>query len=418
MPEWNPKSARLLWQFVFEGEWPTSVAFARQASLVAAGNRLGEIFVWDLTQTPPAAEESTDSPPAQKKKDDAPSAPDLPPVLRLQGHTNAISRLLGSPDGRYLYSSSYDHTVCIWDLEAAPAAGESVILDSRTREEQARRLPEKERDAFLNAPGPVVPVLQPLRVLQGHTDWVHGLAQSADGTRLFSGDADSRIIQWEPATGRQLSAWQGHPWNGVISLACSPSGDEVLASEYGYKRDDFDIPTPALRVWSTGDPQIRLDLLQLQFPKLKAEETSYGAASIWRKFVANGLLGASCSPDGQLLAVGQGGETSKAQVHLFEAESGKFLRSLGEHTAGITDVRFSPDSRHVLSTGRDTTLLVSSVEDGAEIVRLGKSRGGQFKDWFHALDLAPTSPSGSETAGAYRLAAADIAGLIHVWECS
>ena len=39
------------WQLSFEGEWPTSVVFLDDNRL-AAGNRGGGIFVWDLTRSP------------------------------------------------------------------------------------------------------------------------------------------------------------------------------------------------------------------------------------------------------------------------------------------------------------------------------------------------------------------------------
>ena len=407
---WKPETARLHRQLVFEGEWPTSVALVQGGRRVAAGNRNGELYVWDLTTEPPAGNEAE----TDDGKQEEGTAPDVPPVLRLVGHTNAISRLIASPDGRHLYSSSYDHTICVWDLEQTAAAGEPVILNRRTREQQARRLPTKDREAFLNAPGPTVPVLKPARVLAGHQEWIYSLALSADGTRLASGDASANVVLWDVAAGKPSAQWKGQPWNWIFSLAISPDGESVLVSEYRYKRDDFDIPAAALRTWNTADGTVRQDLLQLKFPKFKPEESSYGSASVWRKFVANGLLGAACSPDGRMLAVGQSGETGSGKVHLFEAETGAFVRSVGEHRGGVTDAGFSPDGKHVLSTGRDTSLLVTDVETGKEVIRLGKSRGGQFKDWFHALDFAAVADS-SETG--YRLAAADIAGLVHVWNC-
>ena len=62
--------------------------------------------------------------------------------------------------------------------------------------------------------------------------------------------------------------------------------------------------------------------MKVQFPKYMPDDTSYGAAQVWRKFVANGLIAADISPDGKLLALGQGGETDKGQVHLLDAVTG------------------------------------------------------------------------------------------------
>ena len=41
------------WQLSFEGEWVTSVAFLGDARRIAAGNRAGQIYVWELPANPP-----------------------------------------------------------------------------------------------------------------------------------------------------------------------------------------------------------------------------------------------------------------------------------------------------------------------------------------------------------------------------
>jgi WD40 repeat protein len=58
-------------------------------------------------------------------------------------------------------------------------------------------------------------------------------------------------------------------------------------------------------------------------------------------------------------------------------------------------------------TGRDTTVRICRVEDGAEVAALGSPRGGQSKDWLTAVDISPDQS---------RIAATDIAGLVHIWE--
>ena len=155
------------------------------------------------------------------------------------------------------------------------------------------------------------------------------------------------------------------------------------------------------------DPAKKLDLLKVQFPKLNPTDRSYGGSQMWRKFVANGLITVAYSPDGRLVAVGQGGETDTGRVHILDLTTGKLVRDMSGHQNGVTDVLFTSDSKYLLSTGRDTVVRICQVADGKEVAVLGTPRGGQSKDWTSSLALSPDERT---------VAAADIAGLIHVWE--
>ena len=73
---------------------------------------------------------------------------------------------------------------------------------------------------------------------------------------------------------------------------------------------------------------------------------------------------------------------------------------------GATDLVFHPDGKHLLSTGRDTTVKIWRLEDGKLVKELGRPRGGQFKDWLHAVAVSPD--------GRW-IAAADMAGQVQVW---
>ena len=46
------------WQLSFEGDWPTSVAFLGDSRRIAAGNRAGQIFIWELPESPPKKKQS------------------------------------------------------------------------------------------------------------------------------------------------------------------------------------------------------------------------------------------------------------------------------------------------------------------------------------------------------------------------
>jgi WD40 repeat protein len=212
---------------------------------------------------------------------------------------------------------------------------------------------------------------------------------------------------WDIAERKPITQWSGQPWNWIVAAALSANGESALVSEYRYKRDDFDVPSPALKLWDVAAGKEKLDLLKVQFPKMNVADRSYGASQIWRKFVANGLITVAIAPDEKLLAIGQGGETDTGKVHLLDAATGKLVRDVAGHLNGVTDVRFTADGQHVISVGRDTCARICQIADGKEVAVLGTPRGGQSKDWFHAVALAPDERA---------LAVADIGGLVQVWD--
>jgi WD40 repeat protein len=121
------------------------------------------------------------------------------------------------------------------------------------------------------------------------------------------------------------------------------------------------------------------------------------------------IAAAAYSPDGKLLALARGGEIdgTNGKVFLVDPASGKKVRELAPgHLNGATDVVFHPDGKHVASCGRDTVVRIWNVGDGKLVMELGKPRGGQFKDWLHALSFS---------ADGRWLAAADMAGAVVVW---
>ncbi|MDA0588567.1 MAG: hypothetical protein O2820_11990 [Planctomycetota bacterium] len=385
-----------IWQLSFDGDWPTSVAFLGSSRKLAAGSRDGRIFVWDLPESPPESQEK-DTP------------PDAAPVRQLVGHENGVTHLIATDDGKTLISSSLDRTIRIWDVNAEATGKGDVILDKPARERLSNRKSAAEKAAILEAPGATVETIGSQHTLEGHKDWIKALGISADGRRLISGDDTCLTIVWNLQTKKQIASWHGYQRVWVTSAALSPDGKTAFVGEFAGRRSSFDVPAAQARLWDAQKGQMTLDLLKVWTPTVKDEDRvdSYGYGQAWGKLLSRGLVCARFSPDGTLLAVGQGGETDKGQIHLVNVESGKIERTVSGHQSGACDVRFSADGRLVLSSGRDTVIRVCQVADGKEIATLGKARGGQFKDWFYGIAISPDEQF---------VAAADIAGLVHVWQ--
>ena len=58
-----------------------------------------------------------------------------------------------------------------------------------------------------------------LRTLAGHSEWVYGVAVSADGRLAVSASRDKTLKVWDLESGRELRTLAGHsscgPWRGA-----------------------------------------------------------------------------------------------------------------------------------------------------------------------------------------------------------
>jgi WD40 repeat protein len=354
--------AALAWTLPWDDDWVTAVAVLGPTRRVAAGNNLGQILVWDLP-------EKTDAPcPA--------------PARRLDGHTNVISRLLATPDGRWLVSASYDHSVRLWDMSTATKGTATIVPDANARAAARKRG---------GKPAPEVPPVtvglqQAERVLEGHKEWVQALALTTDGKVLVSGDDGRQVIVWDIPSGKETRRWQVKAW--VVALALSPDARQLLISErFPLVYDPAKIITT--RLWNATTGQVVRDLEDV----FKKDYQSAAAFSL----------------DGKLVAVGRGGEVNgpSGTVVLLDPATGKKVLDLKPgHQDGLTDLAFHPDGKHLASAGRDTMVRLWSVADGKLVKELGKPRGGQSKDWIHAISFS---------ADGRLLAAADMGGAVQVW---
>ena len=118
----------------------------------------------------------------------------------LRGHTNIVSSIAWSPDGKILASNSVDDTIRLWD----PRSG-----------------------AFLQE-------------LTGHTDSIYSVAWSPDGKMLASGSVDDTIRLWDPRSGQCIRILEEHT-DSVLCVSFS-TNSHLLGSK---SRDG------TVRFWST-----------------------------------------------------------------------------------------------------------------------------------------------------------------------
>jgi WD40 repeat protein len=359
----NLDKSALAWTLPWDADWVTAVALVGSTRRVAAGNSLGQILLWDLPEKA--------------------GGPAPVPARRLDGHTNRITRLCATPDGRWLLSASLDHSIRYWDMQADAKGDDVVVLNARRRAELAARR---------NGPKPPPPVeakvkVQPAaRVLDAHKEWVTALSLTPDAKHLLSGDDGGNVLLWDRASGKELRRWKAKAW--VQAAALAPDGRQAFVSERKPLVFDSGRRSGAV-LWDAAAGTIQHDL--------------------GKDFKGMFFSAAAYSPDGKTLAISRGGEVDgpKGTVTLIDPTSGKKIRELTPgHLNGACDLAFHPGGAVLASCGRDTTVRLWSIPDGKLLKELGKPRGGQFKDWVCAVAF---SPDGT------RLAGGDQAGAVAVW---
>jgi WD40 repeat protein len=362
--------AALAWTLPWDTTWVTAITFIGSSRRLAAGNNFGQIFLWELPE---------------KSGDPAP-----PPVRRLDGHSNTVTALAATPDGRWLLSASYDHTVRVWDLNAAAEKKETVILDPT-----ARAAAQNAKKKFPETPPITVGLQQAERVLQEHREWVRCLALSQDGARLLTGDDSGVAILWEAPKMKEMRRLQVPGW--IKAMALSPDAGLAAVCET-CPRIPYDPKAPhATRIWDLANGTVKRDLSK-EFLGMYSRVLNMSAAAF--------------ADNGRLLALGQNDEAAARKVYLADVATGKKARELvytSQGNSGITAILAHPDGKHLATCGRDTMVRIWQPADGKLVKELGKTREpGAFtgSPWLHAISFS---------ADGLWLAAADIGGLIHVW---
>jgi WD40 repeat protein len=207
-------------------------------------------------------------------------------------------------------------------LVAAGRGNTAVLLDPKTGG-VVRRLVDP---AVTTADGKVAGA--------AHRSLVEAMAFSPDGKTLATGSFQELAL-WDVATGKVRLRIDGFA-DRVVGLAFSADGSK-LAAAGGVPSEDGEV-----KVFDPATGTVLLDL--------PAAHTDT-------------VFGVAFSPDGKLLATASADKFAK----VFEAATGRPVRSFEGHTQHVLDVAWAEDGKRLVTAGADTVLKVWDVEKGEKL---------------------------------------------------
>lgn len=292
---WNLKTGRFLYALLGHGDFLNSIKVTSDNLHVVAGGTKGYVYIWDF----------------QNRNCES-----------LYKHTDMVTTIATSPDGKLIFSASEDRSIKVWEIESEQIVRALEGASSQSKptihpDPEGRQMVQGVEETSLTKG---IDNKQLIRSIEGHSRGVSTVAITPDNCWVISAAGD-RLLQWDILNGnleRNLTRYADR----VVSLVLTPDGREIISG--GWDR--------TARRW---------DLQQKRQKDFPTKHTDW-------------ITAIAISPNGRKLISGSMDKT----VKVWEVESGRMLCSLEGHNGSVDALTTSFDGSRVISGSSDHTIRV------------------------------------------------------------
>lgn len=303
-------------------------------------------------------------------------------IQQFAGHEGQISKILFSPDGKFLVSFGYDATVRCWE----PASGKEIHRWSNVAASSAAMAISPNGKAIaVGAEGTIAEFLdcktnRKLGSLGPANSATTCLAYSPDGTMLFTGHENGTIQLWDSQTNKRLQLLKAHT-GSVVSAAYSARSNQLASIGQDGSARVWDVATGKKQGEFKGHED---GLYSVSFAADAGQlvtASDDGMVTIWacdtkrvlsRFRVAEPLqrLPLAFSPCGKMLITGHREHIAK----LWNISTGKETIPLPAHTGRISSIVAPPGSNQTITGSADGSVCVWETKTGKQLSRLSVAK--------------------------------------------
>ncbi len=316
----------------------------------------------------------------------------------LSGHTEPVTSVAFSRDGKILASASFDDTVKLWDTatrkELATLSGHSDDVRSVAFSPDSKTLASASDDNMVKLWD--IASRKELATLTGHANYVSSVAFSPDGKTLASGSFDNTVKLWDVAARIEVAALSGHS-RFVMSVAFSPDGKTLASASADNTVKLWDTTSRKELATLSGHSKSVMSVAFSPDGKTLASASFDNTVKFWDTTTheelatlagsSNSVMSIAFSPDGKTLAY-----ADDTTVKLWDTATHQEVATLAGHSGVVVSVAFSPDGKTLGSASGDNTIKLWDTTTRPEVAILS---GHSNSVWSVAF-----SPDGKTLASA------------------